>query len=69
MPKEYEVLLNRLDCIKESFVWGSVSKDNSVQICAKIVLNENEDTDKCIKEIDEKIKEINADIPKYKIIR
>ena len=68
-PEEYEVLINRIECVKESFVWGSVSKDNSVQICAKIVLNENEDADKCIKAIDEKIKEINNDIPKYKIIR
>jgi len=56
-------------CVKESFVWGSLSKDNSIQICAKIVLNDDKDIDKCIKEIDERIKEINLDIPKYKIIR
>lgn len=68
-PEEYEVLINKLECVKESFVWGSMSKDNSVQICAKIVLDKNEDADKCIKEIDEKIKEINSEIPKYKIIR
>jgi len=68
-PEEYEVLINKLECVKESFVWGSLSKDNSIQICAKIVLNDDKDIDKCIKEIDERIKEINLDIPKYKIIR
>jgi len=68
-PEEYEVLINRLDCVKESFVWGHMSKDASVQICAKIVLSDGQDIDKAIKEIDEKIKEINNYIPKYKIIR
>jgi len=68
-PEEYEVLINKLDCVKESFVWGSTSKDGSVQICAKVVLKEDEDVGKCIEKIDERIKEINNGIPKYKIIR
>jgi long-chain acyl-CoA synthetase len=38
-PEEYEILLNNLDGIKESFVWGNVAPDGDIQVCAKLVID------------------------------
>lgn len=76
-PEELEVLINRLDFVKESIVFGAPDKDGDTEICAKIVY----DKDALIQDIgilqDEeleelfwkKIKSINKTIPTYKYIR
>ena len=77
-PEEYEMLINDIECVKESFVWGNTAPDGDIQICAKIVLNKEAITEKFGKMPDQvvlaeylqqAIKRINQDIPQYKIIR
>ncbi|NMA66146.1 MAG: AMP-binding protein [Clostridiaceae bacterium] len=74
-PEEYEVLLNNLPGVKDSFVWGNIASDGDVEICAKIVLNRDylKDNNYTVEEmgdrIDQQIREINRNIPRYKIIR
>ena len=78
-PEEMENLLNRIEGIEESFVFGkqmSEDKEN-IKIFAKIVYNEKivknaykVDTFKEIyDEISKKVKEINKLMPSYKAIR
>lgn len=68
-PEEYETLLNEEEFIKDSFVWGYKTKDGDVEICAKIVIDSKANPDSLIPKIEEKIKKINMDIPKYKVLR
>ena len=77
-PEEYELLLNNIAGVKESFVWGNIAPDGDVQVCAKLVLNEAVligkygavPRDEQLADIIQKeIKNINQDIPQYKIIR
>lgn len=77
-PEEYELLLNNIEGVKESFVWGNIAPDGDIQICAKLVLNEtviNEkyggvpSEDELSDILQKEIKKINQDIPQYKIIR
>lgn len=77
-PEEYEMLLNNIEGIKESFVWGNTAPDGDIQVCAELVLNEaiikekwgkipsNEELADILQK---EIKKINQDIPQYKIIR
>ena len=78
-PEELETVINRIDGIKESFVYGKPEENDEIdlKICAKIVYDketmkeiygiENE------KEISDiiwsKIKEINKTMPSYKYIK
>jgi len=68
-------LLNALPAVKDSFVWGYKASDGDVEICAKIVLNKEymEENNYSIEEIadilEQQIRDINSNIPKYKIIR
>jgi long-chain acyl-CoA synthetase len=39
-PEEIEALINKLDYVKESFVWGEKMQNGDVEICAKIVIDE-----------------------------
>ncbi len=77
-PEEYEMLLNNIDGVKESYVWGNTAPDGDIQVCAKLVLDKNilkeklgtipsdtEIADMLYKEI----KNINKEMPQYKIIR
>lgn len=64
-PEEYEELINAIPGVKESFVWGYKTKDNDVQICAEIVLEEASKAEA----VEEAIRHMNETIPKYKIIR
>lgn len=76
-PEELEVLINRLDFVKESIVYGVSDKDDDIEIRAKIVY----DKDQIIENIGivsdeelenifwEKIKAINKTMPTYKYIR
>ena len=74
-PEEYETLLNALPAVKDSFVWGYKASDGDVEICAKIVLNKEymEENNYGVEEIadilEQQIRDINSNIPKYKIIR
>ena len=38
-PEEFEIMLNAIPHVKESFVWGHPAADGDIQICAKIVLD------------------------------
>ncbi len=78
-PEEMENLINRIEGIEESFVFGKqMSEDkNDIKIFAKLVYNQEvvEDAYKVKGEeeiyqaINEKIKEINKTMPHYKAIR
>ncbi len=77
-PEEYEMLLNNIEGVKESFVWGNTAPDGDIQVCAKIVVNEATLTEKRGKKpadeeiaemVQKEIKRLNQDIPQYKIIR
>ena len=78
-PEEMENLINRIEGIEESFVFGKqMSEDkNNIKIFAKLVYNKEivEDTYKVkgkeniYKVINEKIKEINKSMPRYKAIK
>jgi long-chain acyl-CoA synthetase len=78
-PEEMENLINKIEGVEESFVFGKqMSEDkNNIKIFAKIVynkevmqeaykINSKEDFKKALKE---KVKEINKTMPNYKSIR
>jgi long-chain acyl-CoA synthetase len=77
-PEEYEVLLNNIPGVRDSFAWGNKASDGDIQVCAKLVV----DREKLIEEkgcmpseeelaalFDAEIREMNKTIPQYKIIR
>lgn len=77
-PEEYETMLNNIPGVKDSFVWGNKAPDGDVQICAKLVVDSEKLVEMHGRMPSEKelaasfgaaIKEINATIPQYKIIR
>ncbi|MCI8759789.1 MAG: AMP-binding protein [Clostridia bacterium] len=78
-PEEMENLINRIEGIEESFVFGKqMSEDkNDIKIFAKLVYNQEiiENTykvhgeDEIFGAINEKIKEINKMMPHYKAIK
>ena len=77
-PEEYEVLLNNVLGIKDSFVWGNKAADGDIQVCAKLVIDREQiaaGKDRIPSEselasiLDSAIKDINKTLPQYKIIR
>ena len=78
-PEEMENLLNRIEGIEESFIYGKqVSEDkNNIKIFAKIVYNEEvvknaykvKTDEEIYNALLEKVKEINRLLPHYKAIR
>lgn len=74
-PEEYEVLLNVIPGVKESFVWGHKAPDGDIQVCAKIVVDKEYfeakgyTKEQTGNDIEMAIKEMNKGIPKYKILR
>lgn len=78
-PEEIENVVNRVDGIKESFVYGKPEEDDDVDltICAKIVYDKDmmkdlysvESKEEIKEKISEKIKEINKTMPPYKYIK
>lgn len=74
-PEEYEVLLNVIPGIKESYVWGNTAQDGDIQVCAKIVIDnayfehKNYTIEEIGNELEAAIKNLNKGIPQYKIIR
>lgn len=78
-PEEIETVINKIDGVKETFVYGKPEENDEIdlKICAKIVYDKdiikeiyNVETVDEIKEIIwEKIKEINKTMPAYKYIK
>lgn len=76
-PEELENLLNKVEGIKESFVYEKKEDDGDVKVCTKIVYDKdlikelyNIDGEENIREfLWNKVKEVNNLMPKYKYIR
>ena len=78
-PEEMENLVNRIEGVEESFIFGKqMSEDkNDIKIFVKIVYNKEiaenvykvKGEENIYKKISERIKEINQTMPKYKAIR
>ncbi|MGI6084371.1 MAG: AMP-dependent synthetase/ligase [Acetivibrionales bacterium] len=74
-PEEYEVLLNIIPGVKESYVWGYKAPDGDIQVCAKLVIDKDYFDEKGYTkemigdELEAAIKNINKGIPQYKILR
>lgn len=77
-PEEYEVLLNNIPGVKDSFVWGNRAPDGDIQVCAKLLVNEEwfiaekggvPAESELAAAFGAAIKEINRSVPQYKIIR
>ena len=76
-PEEIETLLNKVEGIKESFVFEKKESDGDVKVCVKIVYDkelikelyniEGEDNIKDF--LWKKVKEVNNLMPKYKYVR
>ena len=72
-----EILVNKIDGVKESMIYGKPDKDDDVKICAKIVYDAEvlkdtyglEDKEKIQEHLWSKVKEINKTMPAYKYIR
>ena len=76
-PEEIETLLNKVEGIKESFVYEKKEDDGDVKVCVKIVYDKEmikelyniEGEDKIREFLWEKVKEVNRLMPKYKYVR
>lgn len=78
-PEEMENLVNRIEGVEESFIFGKqISEDkNDIKIFVKIIYNEEicenvykvKGEENIYKQLSERIKEINQTMPKYKAIR
>ena len=76
-PEEMETLVNRIDGVKESMVYGKPDKDDDVKICVKIVYDSEimkdtyglDQNDKIQEHLWAKVEEINKTMPAYKYIR
>jgi len=76
-PEEYEILLNKIPGIKDSFVWGNKAPDGDIQVCAELVIDKEKFAEgggmpsesELAASFGAAIKEINKSLPQYKIIR
>lgn len=76
-PEELEALINKIEGVKESFVYGRPEDDGDYKICAKIVYDKeimeevyHESNEEKIKEIIwQEVKKVNKTMPAYKYIR
>ncbi len=76
-PEEIETLLNKVEGIKESFVYEKEEADGDPRVCVKLVYDKdmikelyNIEGEENIKEfLWEKVKEINKLMPKYKYVK
>ena len=76
-PEEIETLLNKVEGIKESFVYEKKENDGDVKVCVKIVYDKelikelyNIEGEESIKEfLWNKVKEVNNLMPKYKYVK
>ena len=78
-PEEMEAIINKIDGVKESFIFGKAQSDdkNDIKINVKIVYDEEimnekynaKTEDEIRKVIAKEIKNINNNLPRYKAIR
>lgn len=76
-PEELETLVNKIDGIKESFVYGRPEEDGDYKICAEIVYDKESckqiygtEGEEELKELLwQEIKKVNKTMPAYKYIR
>ena len=76
-PEEIETLLNKVEGIKETFVFEKKEDDGDVKVCVEIVYDKelikelyNIEGEENIKEfLWDKVKEVNKLMPKYKYVR
>ena len=75
-PEEIEFVINRIEGIKESIVWGDELNRDTLDICAKIVVSDEllpeglaGDAEKISAYLAEQIKLVNKDMPIYKAVR
>ncbi len=76
-PEELETLINKIEGIKESFVYGKPEEDGDYKICSKIVYDKEVaqevfgtlKEDELKEKIWQEIKKVNKTMPAYKYIR
>ena len=76
-PEELEALVNKIEGIKESFVYGRPEDDGDFKICAKIVYDKDiikeiynvEDEEEIKNVLWTEVKKMNKQMPAYKYIR
>ena len=76
-PEELEILVNKIEGVKESFVYGRPEEDGDFKIAAKIVYDKENakeifkttDEDKIKDIIWQEVKKVNKTMPAYKYIR
>lgn len=75
-PEEIEFVINRIQGVKESIVWGDELNRDTLDICAKIVVSDEllpeglaGDAEKISAYLTEQIKLVNKDMPIYKAVR
>ena len=76
-PEEIETIVNKIEGVKESFVYGKPEEDGDYKICAKIVYDKelveeiyHTSQQEALKEIIwQEIKKVNKTMPAYKYIR
>lgn len=78
-PEEIETVINKIEGVKESFVYGQAEEDDKIdlKVCAKIVYDKdlmkeiyNFETEEEIYDVLwDKIKEINKTMPEYKYVK
>ena len=76
-PEEIEALINKIEGVKESFVYGKPEDDGDYKICAKIVYDEElveeiygtKDPEQLKEKIWQEVKKMNKSMPAYKYVR
>lgn len=76
-PEELETLINKIEGVKESFVYGRKEKDKDYKICAKIVydteiieeLYKTNDEEEIKEIIWRQVKNVNKTMPTYKYVK
>ena len=76
-PEEIEALLNKVEGIKESFVYEKKEDDGDIKVCTKIVYDKElikelyniESEDEIREFLWNKVKEVNNLMPKYKYVK
>lgn len=76
-PEELEILINKIEGVKESFVYGKPEDDGDYKICAKIVYDEEiveevfgtKDEKELKEKIWQEVKKVNKTMPAYKYVR
>lgn len=78
-PEEIETVINKIEGVKESFVYGQAEEDDKIdlKVCAKIVYDKDlmkeiynvETKEEIYDVLWDKIKEINKTMPEYKYVK